>query len=218
MESPLNLKRYTNNHTVNFLKFVFGLRGPVTSVSAAEHTLLANLAHERTTIIEVGVYEGATSRIFCREADPRGTVYLVDPFSPEVHLERLFNVSFTRWVATRAVQPRRDRVRFVREPSRNAAAALSSGGRADLIFIDARHDYDSVREDFQCWANLLAPGGTMAFHDSQVCAARPDLDEHVGPVRLMREVSEGRHGPWKIVGISDSVTAIRPALDVGGAP
>jgi hypothetical protein len=209
----LNLERYTNNYTVNFLKFVVGLRKPSTSVSAIEQLFLADLVRGKSCIVEVGVFEGATSQLFCREMAPTGKLYLVDPFFPEVRLEKLSGLSFTRFVATKTVKPWQDRVMFVREPSVAAAAALPLRGRAELIFIDARHDYDSVLEDFRCWSPMLAEGAVMAFHDSHVCAARPDLDDGKGPVRLMREISEGKHGTWEMVGNAGSVTAIRRRAD-----
>jgi len=212
-ESPLNLKRYTDNHTVNFLKFLVGLRAPTTSVTAAERSTLAGLARGRRCIVEVGVFEAATSQVFCNEMDPGGKLYLVDPFFPEVRVERLLNVSFTRWVATQSVRPWQERVEFVRLPSDRAAVTLPLRGKADFIFIDARHDYESVRQDFQCWAPMLAEGAVMAFHDSRLCPARTEITPDDGPVRLMAEIAEGQHGAWKVVATCDSVTAIerRPA-------
>jgi hypothetical protein len=208
-----NLQRYTNSYTMNFLKFVVGLRKPATSVSATEQKFLADLGQGKSCIVEVGVFEGATSELFCRKMDPHGRLYLVDPFLPEVRLERLLGVSFTRFVATRTVKPWEERLTFIREPSVAAAAKLPLRAKAQLIFIDARHDYDSVLEDFRCWSPMLAQGAVMAFHDSHVCAARPDLDDEEGPVRLMREISEGKHGSWEILGNADSVTAIRRGTD-----
>jgi predicted O-methyltransferase YrrM len=209
----LNLKRYTDNHTVNFLKFLVGLRAPTTSVTTDERNTLARLARGKRCIVEVGVFEAATSQLFCSEMDPRGKLYLVDPFFPEVRVERLLNVSFTRWVATRAVRPWQDRAEFVRLPSDQAAATLPLQGKADFIFIDARHDYDSVREDFQCWAPMLAEGAVLAFHDSRLCPARTDIGPNDGPVRLMAEIAGGQYGAWNVVATCDSVTAIerRPA-------
>ena len=205
----MNLRRYADNHTVNFLKFVIGLRKPETSVSAVEQQLLRDLARNKSCIVEVGVFEGATSHVLCSEMHPEGKIYLVDPFFPEVRLERLFNVSFTRRVATAAVQPWRSKVEFVTEKSAVAASRLPLQGKADLIFIDARHDYASVLEDFNCWQPMLASGGTMAFHDSCTCVARPDLTDDDGPVRLMREIAAAKHGAWEVTARADSVTAIR---------
>jgi predicted O-methyltransferase YrrM len=209
MEPAVDLKRYTDNHTVKFLKFLVGLRPPESSVTNAERDLLSSLARGKRCIIEVGVFEGVTSQLLCRKMSGDGTLYLVDPFFPEVRLERLLNVSFTRFVATKGLEPWRERVRFVREPSATASQRLPLRGKAELIFIDARHDYDSVLEDFRCWAPMLAPGAAMAFHDSNLCVARPDLGEGAGPVRLMREIQQGVHGPWDIVAHADSITVAR---------
>jgi hypothetical protein len=208
----VDLKRYTDNHTVKFLKYVVGLRGPETSVSKAEWSLLGELARGKSCIVEVGVFQGATSQVFCREMNPGGILYLVDPFFPEVRAERLLNVSFNRWVATKSVAPWKSRIQFVRQTSEDAARSLSLQGKADLIFIDARHDYASVLEDFGCWAPMLAPDGRMAFHDSNPCPARPELGEDEGPVRLMREIGRGDHGEWDVIAHADSVTVIRRRL------
>jgi predicted O-methyltransferase YrrM len=205
----VNLKRYTDNHTVNFLKFLVGLRKPATSVTPEERHYLADLVRGKRCIVEVGVFEAATSQVFCNEMDAAGKLYLVDPFFPEVRVERLLNVSFTRWVATHAVRPWQERVEFIRQPSHLAAAALPLQGKSDFIFIDARHDYDSVRQDFECWAPMLAAGAVMAFHDSHPYPGRPEIDPNDGPARLMREIGDGKYGPWQIVGHADSVTAVR---------
>jgi predicted O-methyltransferase YrrM len=205
----VNLKRITNSHTVHTLKFLVGLRKAYTSVSAAEQRLLTGLASGRRCIVEVGVFEGATSEAFCRVMDPTGRLYLVDPFFPEIRLEKVFNVSFNRWIAVRTLRQWRSRIEFVRQPSNVAAAALPLRGQADLIFIDARHDYTSVLEDFQSWAPMLAANAPLAFHDSRVCGARPELQPTDGPVRLMSGIAAGQHGPWEITDGADSVTVIK---------
>ncbi|HMF13480.1 MAG TPA: class I SAM-dependent methyltransferase [Gemmataceae bacterium] len=145
-------------------------------------------------MVEVGVFEGVTSEIFCRVMDPGGRLYLVDPYYPGTRLEKLLNVSFTQWIAVRTVRSCRQRLRFVRQPSNVAAAELPLRGKAELIFIDAQHDYDSVLEDFQSWSPMLAEGAAIAFHDSHVCAARPELQPGDGPVRLMTEIRRDSMG------------------------
>lgn len=57
-----------------------------------------------------------------------------------------------------------DRARIVHMPSVEAAAALA-GERFDVAFIDARHDYDGVREDCEAWWPLVRPGGWIGGHD-----------------------------------------------------
>jgi hypothetical protein len=35
----------------------------------------------------------------------------------------------------------------------------------DFVYIDARHDYDSVLEDLEAWCTKVRPGGILAGHD-----------------------------------------------------
>jgi len=214
----LNLKRLTDNHASRTIQFFVGLRKAWSSVTPAEHALLANLARGKACIIEVGVYEGVTSETFCRAMDPRGRLYLVDPYYPETRLEKLLSVSFTRLIAAKSVSSFKHQFQFVRKPSTEAAAELPVKGKAELIFIDARHDYASVLEDFRCWSPFLAEGATIAFHDSRVCAARPDLAPSDGPVRLTTEIAQGKHGPWSVVDAADSITAVRRKNDAASRP
>jgi predicted O-methyltransferase YrrM len=35
----------------------------------------------------------------------------------------------------------------------------------DLLFIDGDHTYEGVKQDFETYSPLVAPGGVIAFHD-----------------------------------------------------
>ena len=45
------------------------------------------------------------------------------------------------------------------------AAARVSDHSFDFVYIDARHDYDSVLEDLEAWCAKVRPGGILAGHD-----------------------------------------------------
>jgi hypothetical protein len=45
------------------------------------------------------------------------------------------------------------------------AAARVSPHSLDFVFIDARHDYESVLEDLEVWFDKVRPGGIFAGHD-----------------------------------------------------
>jgi hypothetical protein len=51
-----------------------------------------------------------------------------------------------------------------RETGQEAASRIDRQS-LDFVYIDARHDYDSVVEDLQQWFPLLRPGGIIAGHD-----------------------------------------------------
>jgi predicted O-methyltransferase YrrM len=195
-------------HSIEFLRYLMGLRGPRTALTAAETEQLRALGAGATIAIEVGVYEGATSAVLAAALAPTGTLYLVDPFFLDVRLERWLGFSFTGYVARRSVRRWPERTRFERATSLQAARSLALPGPADLIFIDAVHSYEAVRDDLHAWAPKLKPEGVLAFHDSRCCSARPDLTPETGPVRLLDEVRRGLHGAWRVVAEADSLTAI----------
>jgi predicted O-methyltransferase YrrM len=198
-------------HSIEFLKYLAGLRGPRTALTAAETGQLRGLAGGAKLAIEVGVYEGATSAVLAAAPSPGGTLYLIDPFFLDVRLERWLGFSFTGFIARRSVRRWPEKTRFERATSLEAARSLSLPVPADLVFIDAVHSYEAVRDDLYAWSPKLAPEGVLAFHDSRCCAARPDLTPATGPVRLLDEVRRGLHGAWKVVAEADSLTAIAPA-------
>ena len=45
------------------------------------------------------------------------------------------------------------------------ASKLYEDGSVDVVFIDAAHDYESVRDDIKCWYPKVKPGGYLAGHD-----------------------------------------------------
>lgn len=57
-----------------------------------------------------------------------------------------------------------DRSEIWRMLSVDAAPRLQPAS-LDFVYIDARHDYEAVREDLQAWCPLVRPGGVFAGHD-----------------------------------------------------
>jgi methyltransferase family protein len=45
------------------------------------------------------------------------------------------------------------------------AAAKAPDHSFDFVYIDARHDYESVKEDLHAWCAKVRPGGILAGHD-----------------------------------------------------
>jgi hypothetical protein len=45
------------------------------------------------------------------------------------------------------------------------AAARVPDHSFDFVYIDARHDYESVKEDLEAWCAKVRPGGVLAGHD-----------------------------------------------------
>ncbi|MBW4481628.1 MAG: class I SAM-dependent methyltransferase [Tildeniella torsiva UHER 1998/13D] len=194
--------------TLDFLSFTLGFRSAKTSDTKDELSFLGLLAKGKKCVVEVGVFEGAASKIICENMDIHGILYLVDPYFKSLKIERVLNFSTTEYIARKNLDCHKGKTKFVKKTSIEAAKTCSLNTSADLIFIDAQHDYTSVLQDFKAWAPLLSDNGVMAFHDSQICDARPDLNSKVGPVRLCHEIFSGLYAPWRVVDTVDSITVI----------
>jgi hypothetical protein len=69
----------------------------------------------------------------------------------------------------------------------------------DFVYIDARHDYDSVLEDLEAWFPKLRPGGLMAGHDyadgvfrQGVFGVKSAVDEFFGARGIAVHATDGR--------------------------
>lgn len=76
-------------------------------------------------------------------------------------------------------------------PSAEAAAAFSTAGVAppSAVFIDASHDYASVRADIAAWRSVLPSGGLLAGHDY--------ASDHPGVMQAVQEAFPSFENPKK---------------------
>lgn len=196
-------------YSVEFARFLLGLRGPYTSLTSDETNLLRSLVTNCCCVVEVGVHEGATSLEMARSMPADGRLYLVDPHIPATRMERWLGFSAARFVAIRSLRACEDKVGFVRQTSLAAAASLALHRPADLIFIDADHSYEAVGNDFRAWTPHLAVGGMMALHDSRLSPRRPDLGPDAGPVRFVNELLANEAGGWVLAHSADTLSVVR---------
>lgn len=132
------------------------------------------------TIIEVGSWKGASAiRMLdvCKRNGTTPKLICVDTWlgSPEFYtpeglsdptrgecLDTVFDV-FKKNIKTLGYH---DSVAPLRLSSIQAADVLEKYGvKADIIYIDAAHEYEPVLSDIKAYARLLAPGGIMFGDD-----------------------------------------------------
>lgn len=64
------------------------------------------------------------------------------------------------------------RAKIMEGSSVEIARAVADGSQ-DLVFIDAAHDYESVRADLAAWRGKVKPGGWLGGHDYLNAPGRP---------------------------------------------
>lgn len=128
---------------------------------------LAALAEKSKCIAEIGSWRGRSSSVLA--ANTAGIVVCIDTWrgSVEHQPELQGRPSSGVFYAFRDNVSRYSNVWPLLQNSLTAARTIShSPMRFDLIFIDASHDYESVKADIQAWLPLLAPDGILCGHDA----------------------------------------------------
>lgn len=103
------------------------------------------------------------------------------------------------------------------------AAARVPPHSLDFAYIDARHDYDSVRNDLKLWYARLRPLGILAGHDyldgelpSGVFGVKRAVDEFSHQHGLRLHVTND--GPWFSWVIERPALQVPPKLPLGAVP
>lgn len=135
-------------------------------------------------VIEVGSLRGQSTAMLALALAGRQSDALVVSIDP--HADTPSNHDQVR--NTLAHIDQHHRLVQIPRTSEQAAAWIRPGSAA-LVFIDGDHEADAVAADFYAYAELLAPGGFLAFHDygygphngrpDVVPGVRPTVDRHV---------------------------------------
>jgi predicted O-methyltransferase YrrM len=188
----------------HFLLWTVGLARATTQTSEAERACLSRGAAGKRRLAEIGVWHGVTTCRLCQAMADDAVLYAIDPY-PRGRL----GVSLQQRIAHAEVgKIRRGNVVWIRLTGAAAAAQLAAQGDAnfDFVFIDGDHSYDGLKQDWEGWSALIAPGGLIALHDSQSSSERNI--ESAGSVRFTREViAQDRR--FAIVETVDTLTVLR---------
>lgn len=164
-------------------------------MTPAELMWLAYRALEHPLIVEIGSWQGRSTRALADNCPYHGMVIAVDPWQSgrekDAECARSFGTTpeppfsaFLRHLAHSPVP-----VIPMRLSSLEAAQNLRNC-RFDMVFIDGDHEYESVKEDILAWRPLLKEGGLLCGHDY----GHPDY--HAGVTAVVNELfGEPSRGP-----------------------
>jgi hypothetical protein len=133
-----------------------------------------------STVVEIGCHQGRSTVVLAAGLTADSRLLAVDPFDASWRYggpdtRRLLE----EHLASAGV---RNRVEVHAETSR--AARTSYDGPVDLVYVDGKHDYWTVRDDLR-WARRVPPGGTVLVHD-----AFSSLGVTLGLVRTLATASD----------------------------
>lgn len=132
--------------------------------------LAQQVANEGMVIVEIGTWKGLSTTVLAHVArEYNGKVYCIDryeaydwdrpsPFKPDIlatFYQNMSELGLWSYICPMLMLS-------------IDAAAIFETERANLVFIDASHNYDSVKMDIIVWLPKVKPGGIICGHDWDV--------------------------------------------------
>ena len=170
---------------IHWLLHRIGLQNVRTHTRQIEHDVLGKYVQGQRHIVELGVFEGATSLVLRKAMAADGKLWCIDPFP-----RGRFGISYQYSIAFREVKKSTNgTVEFIQKLSHEAVQGWQEP--IDLLFIDADHSYQAVRKDWDDWSPYVKVGGIIALHDSRSL-------KYPGPLQLVREITDDEGAYRKI--------------------
>jgi predicted O-methyltransferase YrrM len=137
----------------------------------------------KSHFVEVGVWKGMSASFMAVEIINSGKKIkfdcvdnweVIDPLIPVEDYEGIWEIFQTN------IEPVKHIINPVRAISWEAAEKYKNKS-LDFVFIDASHDYESVKRDIEAWFPKIKKGGVIAGHDYDWCmGVRQAVDEVFG--------------------------------------
>lgn len=130
---------------------------------------IVNECEDNSHFVEVGCWKGKSVCFLAVEAINSGKKIKIDcvdtwdyvPTSSEIK-EPMFNNLYEIFLEN--VKPIADNINIIKSISWDAAS-LYEDESLDFVFIDAGHDYESVKKDISSWYPKIKKQGIIAGHD-----------------------------------------------------
>lgn len=144
-------------------------------MSDKELTWLAEQACNNLNIIEIGAWHGRSSRALGDNLPENGVLYCVDTWDGSITEQATNHASamgmdgdhaFYEFLQNNLDLIQAGKIIPLRMSSENAAELFKEKGiKADMIFIDAGHTYEEIKQDIAIWKPLVKEGGILCGHD-----------------------------------------------------
>ena len=150
---------------------------------------IARLQSPTAVVVELGSWKGRSTGWLATGIKDRGVgrVFAVDTWrgteTEELHKRMLAGYApdelFREFRANMQQLGVADIVEPMQMTTLEAAAAWPHGACIGVLHIDASHEYEDVKADFEAWERYVAPGGFIVFDD---------VPSWPGPTRFVQEL------------------------------
>ena len=171
-----------------------------TQTTEPERRLLAHYARTSSSLLEIGVYEGFTTRVIAQAMPQTAELFAVDPF-----FKGRLGISWARQIARAEASKVKKTVHFIELLSKDAAKLIKAD--FDFMFIDADHSLEGITIDWETWNSRCRVGGIMAFHDTRIAPHAPHVAEF-GSFQFYNNVIRV-HPNFEVIDNIDTLSVVR---------
>lgn len=156
--------------------------------------VISHLGPRLKIAIEVGSYIGASSMFIAQSIPEHSKLICIDSWlwdGPKEH--KLFNNYddvYLQFLSNIFHSNLANKISSLRMSSTSAAKFINV--KADLIFIDAQHDYQAVKSDLEAWLPHLTVDGIMCGDDYNFDSVKKAVDEKAKQYNKKLIVKGGR--------------------------
>jgi predicted O-methyltransferase YrrM len=159
------------------LDSLHGVIRPLQNRSEIQNLLNLLAGKRPKRILEIGTANGGTLFLFCRIADANAIIVSVDMPGG------WFGGGYPRWkgLLYQRFVSAGQKLHLLRADSHSPETLarvqrILGDQKFDFIFIDGDHTYNGVKQDYEMYRQLGAPGCIIGFHDIVANATDPDCE------------------------------------------
>lgn len=125
---------------------------------------LKNLKGDNTTMIEIGSHMGESTMLFA-SSNIFNKIYTIDPHDGVEEFNERENITWGEVINEYELNTRYfDNIELISDYSYNVVDRFDDNS-IDFIYIDGRHDYESVKRDLKLYLPKLKVNGIVGGHD-----------------------------------------------------
>lgn len=160
---------------------------------------MVSSAKDGAFFVEIGCFKGRSTVAMCELIEKHNkkiSFFAIDHFKGSWEHQNDPTVKDLFKIFLENTKRHNERFMIIPQPSEQAAHIFENNS-LDFVYIDASHDYESVKQDLQAWYPKLKIGGTIGGHDYEWGGVKQAVDEFAN--ENGKQIKRYGYASWKLI-------------------